>query len=167
MGLGDGQKANLLHLVTQALGKGYARLSKLFGNPANERREIEEPAQLTAGTLESDVQTELKRHFVLCILGREEGPELKDSKKLDAKFKQINDLIRHALERKQNPYVASWGPKFRKLEETIKGQLEMKDLLLIYPGGDRDIDELISNPIFVFKSAYAIFEMIEARLKRS
>jgi len=162
MSLGEGQHANLLHIVSQALADGYARLHRLFGEPEDDQRQVPDPAQVMRGITGEDVNIGLKRHFVRYILGPDNERECTDPKTLNFLFAEANEVLRYAAEEEHNPYSAE-GPAFRKLAKAIKGELRMHHLFLIYPSGVVGEEKILNDPIFVFKHTYAIFKAIEAR----
>lgn len=162
--IGSGSRANFLHLVASALADGHARVHKLFGDPpgVGDERCVPEPAMVSGAVLEEEQQTALKIHFIRYILGPDVAVDPTKPADVELRFKQVRDIVAYALTEDREPYWAS-GPAFRKLSGTIRQNLELSDMLLIFPSGCESEDSILAQSMFVLKHLHQIFTTIKSR----
>ena len=157
--LGDGRQANLLHLVSCAVGDGMARLVKVFGKPAIDERRVPDLPGVMKGMLETDRAHQTKLHFIRFVLGSDVTLDEKDQKKVDLKFLETRRNITAAFEDDNEPYFGS-GQSFKSRTKMIRDELQIEDFLLIHPDGD-DPDRLLNANVRVLRFLSKIFDAVQ------
>ncbi len=164
--LGDGNRANLLHIVAAALADGFARLPKLFGDPpgqADDRCLPAVPAEF-GGISETDVGQSLKAHFARCILGPEAAPNPADVKDVDLAFEQARSRMRRERVRERRPYWAA-DSSYRPHTNAIRDpeRLGLVEFFLLFPTGRESEDKILPRSMDVLCELHHIFAAIKAR----
>ncbi|MEM7603176.1 MAG: toll/interleukin-1 receptor domain-containing protein [Verrucomicrobiota bacterium] len=160
--LPDKGRANFLEIVASALMETSARLTKVFG-PLQEIRELIPPLPIKGAAItEADLLHELKRHLVKHVLGQE--TPIENDKVLERQFSNVRRLIARAR-KKGNPFIVQ-DETFRPVIELISRDLELPDLILIFPSGDDHEDSILKDSVIAMTELYEIHESIET-LKHS
>ncbi|MCA9064222.1 MAG: toll/interleukin-1 receptor domain-containing protein [Planctomycetaceae bacterium] len=131
--IGDGTQVNLLYLVACALADGIARLDEVFGEPPVDGRRIPSLPVVGRGITPDDKLREIKVHLIWAVLPKEEIQQ--DEKRLETQFNRVRQIIDIAFNDDHRPYHAT-GDEFQKHYEQIRQNLQLKDLLLIFPNGE-------------------------------
>jgi hypothetical protein len=170
--LGGGVRADFLHVVTQALAGGYARLHRIFGSTGDleQDRRIAPPPVVSGGVVSVDRATLMKVHLITAIQGSDATLNVGDPDAVDRRFKQVRKLVEYALLEEKNPYFSD-SPAFKDFSELVKGNLdkgnlEMSDLLLMMPSGEGSEEDLLEDYVYVLKHLHHIFQAIDARRKQ-
>ena len=164
IGVGDDRYINLLHLVSCGLADGMARLEKLFGEPPLDDRRLPDTAVVNMGSMPADIEKEIKLFLIRNLLGRRERVVATNDNRVKIQFAQVKRKFATAF-KNHVPHYGS-GPQYRQLTNLIRTDLEVEDLLLIFPSGDDpeldDPELLVSDNMSVFESLGRIFDAVQA-----
>ncbi len=124
-----------LELVVRALGDSCSRLQDVFRPPDDsDFHQIPTVSKVFQGVLHQDNLTTLKRLFIKHIKQRE--PLAKD---VDRLFEEIKQSMADEKRRGKKQYYAT-DSEFQKYASEIKQDLQLEDLLLIFPSGGTEAD---------------------------
>lgn len=151
---GNEERPNFLYLLSCALGDSVAKLDRLFGPELPTR--VPPPPAERRGILEKDTHYELKAHFVKCILGAEP-----DKQKIEEQFTRVKDRLRRAIERGNDPYVAT-GEVFWTYQGVIHSELGLAELYIIRPRGSGLEDEIFDNPFNTLEALREIYNELDS-----
>ncbi|MEZ6033198.1 MAG: hypothetical protein R3C17_08910 [Planctomycetaceae bacterium] len=163
IGVGDDKYVNLLHLVTCGLADGMARLEKLFGEPPLDDRRLPDTAVVNKGSMPFDIEKEIRLFLIRNVLGRREKIIATNDSRVKIQFKQVKRKLANAF-KNHVPYYGS-SPQYRELTNLLRIDLQLEDLLLIFPSGDDpelDPEELVPDNISVFEALGRIFDAVQA-----
>lgn len=160
--LGRGQRANFLHIVAAALVDGCARLSRVFGDP-EEDRWMSVPKRFRS--LEKfDRQREIKLHLIRFVLGPTVNVDEANEVEIDHFFARVRNVLNYARHEAREPYSAvGSGEDFKRMVVMLREELNVPDLILLQPRGTGSEDELMQDVVAVLSHLSAIWKVLNAR----
>lgn len=165
---GQGQRANFLHILAAALANGTARLSRVFGDPADDRRWLGSLAGSRFTVKKSDRKREIQLHLVRFVLGPTLTVNESDEAEIKYLFGRVQRILKFAREEEHDPFVASGaGGDYQQLVSLLREQLGVADLILLHPRGQGDEDELLYDSVAVLSHLSHIWKTLNDLRKRS
>jgi len=178
---GDMLAVDFIHLVTQAIADGPARLQRMFSVEARDVNlnalpgVVREVPDYTEGKTSvpdlpgehggiSELETvkSIKKHFIRHILDVNTG---NDDGIIDSYFEDVKARLMDAFINDRLPYFSS-GVSFRQLSGLIKNKLELRHLILIFPSGKEREEAVLQDSFQVLCAVCRIFQAIDARRKQ-
>ena len=165
--IGLNREANLLPLLTAAFAGGFASLGRIFGKieSLEHNRELNtSPPVVGKGPHADDKLTELKQHFIKCVF----GPTVAcgNPRDIEANIENVRQKLTDFAEQRDPYYVSN--EQYRDLEQVLKNDLKLKDLLMMFSDHDGVLEHVVnekSKRVALLSRAWEIFDEISRHLK--
>jgi len=154
--LGAGHTASVLPLLSTALVERICSLDDLFD--LNGLQRIVRFPAVSAGTNEDDILHGLRGHLIKKILGEGTKVDFDNKEAVKRRYRRVLKTLDRER-RKRNPFAGT-GVELGELKELLKGKLELKDLLLLIPNTDGELDDILQDSSMILDQLKTIHDLL-------